>query len=78
MPNEQFAEQFFLRCLDRGLIVRHVKSFGIPEGIRINSGSDDDTEFALKVIADVYPKLKEEFSQGNVIKNEACIIHQPE
>ncbi len=78
LPNEQFAEQFFLRCLDRGLIVRHVKSFGIPEGIRINSGSDDDTEFALKVIADVYPKLKEEFSQGNVIKNEACIIHQPE
>lgn len=78
MPTEQFAEQFFLRCLDRGLIVRHVKSFGIPEGIRINSGSDDDTEFALKVIAEVYPNLLKEHSQGNVTKNEACIIHQSE
>ncbi|MGB5137094.1 MAG: aminotransferase class I/II-fold pyridoxal phosphate-dependent enzyme [Candidatus Zixiibacteriota bacterium] len=78
MPTEVFAEQFFLRCLDHGLIVRHVKSFGIPEGIRINSGSDDETEFALQVIDQVYPTLKQEFAQGKVTKNETHIVHQPE
>lgn len=78
MPTEQFAEQFFLRCLDRGLIVRHVKSFGIPEGIRINSGSEDETKFALEVIADVYPGLLKEHSQGKETQNEACFIHQSE
>lgn len=62
-PSEKFAEQFFLRCLERGLIVRHVKSFGIPNGIRVNSGSDDETAFALEVFGDVYPQLLEENSR---------------
>lgn len=78
LPDEQFAEQFFLRCLDLGLIVRHVKSFGIPEGVRINSGSDDETSFALEVVADVYPKIKQEYLQGIATNNETCIIHQSE
>lgn len=78
MPSEAFAEQFFMRCLDRGLIVRHVKSFGIPEGIRINSGSDSDTDFALEVISEVYPELEKDFAQGKLSKNEAYIVHQPE
>jgi histidinol-phosphate aminotransferase len=58
MPSEQFAVDFNNECLNRGLIVRHVRSFGIPNGIRINSGTDEETEFALNVIADVYAGLK--------------------
>jgi histidinol-phosphate aminotransferase len=59
LPSEQFAVQFNNECLNRGLIVRHVRSFGIPNGIRINSGTDEETEFALGVITDVYTGLKQ-------------------
>jgi histidinol-phosphate aminotransferase len=58
MPSEPFAVQFNLACLDEGLIVRHVRAFGIPNGIRINTGTDEETEFALNVVAKVYANLK--------------------
>jgi histidinol-phosphate aminotransferase len=57
MPSEQFAIEFDRACLERGLIVRHVKSFGVPNGIRINSGTDDETTFALEVIEEEYARL---------------------
>lgn len=57
MPSEKFAESFFEECLHQGLIVRHVKPFGIPNGIRINSSTPDETEFALQVIEKVHAQL---------------------
>jgi histidinol-phosphate aminotransferase len=57
MPSENFAESFFEECLNRGLIVRHVRPFGIPNGIRVNSSTADETEFALKVIETVHARL---------------------
>ncbi len=57
--SEEFAVDFNEECLNRGLIVRHVKSFGIPNGIRINSGTMDETDFALNVISEIYPALLE-------------------
>lgn len=57
MPSEKFAESFNEECLNSGLILRHVKLFGIPNGIRINSSTEDETEFALEVIEKVYLKL---------------------
>jgi histidinol-phosphate aminotransferase len=57
LPSEKFAESFNEECLNSGLILRHVKPFGIPNGIRINSASDDETDFALEVIGKVYRKL---------------------
>jgi len=57
MPDQNTAERFAGECLDRGLIVRHVAAFGIPNGIRINSGTEEETRFALNVIADLYPKI---------------------
>lgn len=57
MPNEQFAVEFNQSSLDRGLIIRHVRTFGIPEGIRINSGTEEETTFALDIIEDVYTQL---------------------
>lgn len=59
MPSEPFAAEFFQECLNNGLIVRHVKPFGIPHGIRINSGTEDETTFAMDIIAKVYPMLLE-------------------
>jgi histidinol-phosphate/aromatic aminotransferase/cobyric acid decarboxylase-like protein len=57
MPSEHFALDFNRACLDRGLIVRHVRSFGIANGIRINTGTDDETNFAIRVIEQVYHPL---------------------
>ncbi len=57
MPSCEFAADFFTECLNQGLIVRHVDPFGIPEGIRINAGTEDETEFAISVIENVYPHL---------------------
>lgn len=56
-PTEESAAAVNRACLDRGLIVRHVKAFGVPTGIRINSGTDDETSFALEVLADVVATL---------------------
>ena len=53
LPSEDDAIAFNDACLERGLIVRHVAGFGIPNGIRINTGTDDETEFAIGVIEDV-------------------------
>lgn len=52
-PNEEITVQFNNECLNRGLILRHVNTFGIPNGIRINSGTQEETDFALKVIEEV-------------------------
>ena len=57
MPSEQFAKSFTDECMNKGLILRHVNTFGIPHGVRINSGTIDETEFALTIIESVYNKL---------------------
>ncbi len=57
MPSEEFAGCFYENCLKRGLIVRHVKPFGIPNGIRINSGTEDETTIALEIIEQVYGEM---------------------
>jgi histidinol-phosphate aminotransferase len=63
--SEEIAAAFNEICLENGLIVRHVKSFGLPEAIRINSGTDDETEFAIEVIKKVYEQLSEKFAIEN-------------
>jgi histidinol-phosphate aminotransferase len=58
-PSEEFAIDFNEQCLNKGLILRHVNTFGIPNGLRINSGTDEETEFALNIISEIYPRLLE-------------------
>ena len=58
-PSEEFAFDLNVECLNKGLILRHVKSFGIPNGIRINSGTMEETDFALDVISEIYVALLE-------------------
>ncbi len=57
LKDENTAAAFFEECLNRGLIVRHVNTFGVPNGVRINSGTEDETAFALSVIEEVYSIL---------------------
>ena len=54
LPSEDAAATFFEECLNRGLILRHVKGFGIPNGVRINSGTEDETQFAIAIIEEVH------------------------
>jgi|SRR5690554_819406 len=61
-PSEEFAIDFNEECLNRNLIIRHVNSFGVPNGIRINSGTMEETDFALEVISEIYPALLEKHS----------------
>lgn len=58
MPSETQAELFYQKCLNEGLILRHLPSFGIPEGIRINSANEEDTTFALDIIERTYRNFK--------------------
>ncbi len=60
-PTEKEAIEFNNECLNCGLILRHVDSFGIPNGIRINSGSEKETDFALNIIEYVYIKISEKY-----------------
>ena len=50
---EDGAAQFVAGCQGRGLIVRHVKAFGITQGVRVSSGTLEETEFARKTIQEV-------------------------
>lgn len=59
LPTEKHAERFFDRCLDNGLVVRPVKSFGVANGIRISSGTEDETAFAVNVIERVWKEVAE-------------------
>ena len=60
-PSESFVNDFNNECLNRGLILRPVNTFGIKNGIRINSGTSYETEFALNIIGDVYSILSDKY-----------------
>jgi len=68
-PDEEFTTEFNNECLNRGLILRHVNTFGIPNGIRINSGTIEETEFALEVLEEVFNLMEMKF--GNRAGNKA-------
>ena len=55
--NEKLAVDFHEACLDEGLILRYLKPFGFSNAVRINSGNEEETEFALEVIAKVKKSL---------------------
>jgi histidinol-phosphate aminotransferase len=61
-PDEGFTAEFNNECLNRGLILRHVNTFGIPNGIRINSGTMEETDFALKIIEEVYCRMSDKYN----------------
>lgn len=61
MPNKVFAAEFTEDCMGKGLIVRHVDTFGVPNGVRINTGTIEETYFACEIIEEVYAGLIEKF-----------------
>lgn len=47
------AEEVFNELLKRGIIVRHLKSFGFPEYIRVNMGTDQENKTFLKILGEI-------------------------
>jgi histidinol-phosphate aminotransferase len=64
MESEDEAARFAELCLNRGLILRHVKAFGIPKGIRISCGTDSEIEFAADQIESVLNELRPQKSHA--------------
>ncbi len=67
-PDEEFTADFNNECLNRGLILRHVNTFGIPNGIRINSGTIEETGFALEVLEEVFHQMEAKYGHRAVNK----------
>lgn len=66
LDSEEQASALTSECMNRGLILRHVQPFGVPNGVRINSGTVEETEFALKVIEKVYTQLADTSSKTKI------------
>jgi len=62
--DEEYADDFNEECLNSGLIVRPLKSFGIMNGIRINSGTIEETNFALETIEKIHYKLLNKYGSA--------------
>ncbi len=58
--SSDLAKSFVEECMNLGLILRHVESFGIPNGVRVNTGTMEETVFAIEVMKEVYQDLNVE------------------
>ncbi|MCI5073234.1 histidinol-phosphate transaminase [bacterium] len=51
--NAQIAQDFYHACFNQGLILRPLNAFGFDQGIRINTGTQDQNVFAIEVMKKV-------------------------
>jgi histidinol-phosphate aminotransferase len=54
LPTESEAGRIFEELLARGVVVRPLKSFGLPNCLRISTGSDQDNHFCIEAMRRVY------------------------
>ncbi len=55
--NEFDAAKFCSICLKNGVLVRQTTGFGMPTGVRISTGTLEETEYAVEVIEKAYKLL---------------------
>lgn len=58
LENEVQARNFNEKCLQHGLILRPLNSFGIPNGVRINTGTREENAQAIRIISSVFKEQK--------------------
>lgn len=56
--DEKQALKFNDECLKKGLILRPLGSFGIPQGVRINTGTIVENKHAMEIIGKVWGEVK--------------------
>ncbi len=52
------AEIFTQKMLQKGIILRYLKGFGLPECVRITVGNQSETEFLIRILKEVNPTDK--------------------
>jgi histidinol-phosphate aminotransferase len=61
LKNEEFVEEFVRHSLEHGVAIRNCKPFGLPRGVRISTGTPQQTEYACKVFEHVYNEIANNF-----------------
>ena len=51
--SEIMAKEITQKILDKGIILRHLSSFGWPEYVRISIGLEDENEFFIKSLQEI-------------------------
>jgi len=51
LPSEQEAARITQQLLRRGIIVRHLAAFGLPQAIRISTGTDEENQALMSALA---------------------------
>jgi len=59
-PSPETAERVTQRMAESGVIVRHLAQFGVPNGIRITIGSDEQNEILISALHRAVSEVKEE------------------
>ncbi len=54
LPSEQDALRIFEELLAQGVVVRPLKSFGLPQCLRISTGLDEDNQFCIEALRKTY------------------------
>src|SRR5690349_11260289 len=54
LPDEQAAMRIYEELLMKGVVVRPLKAFGLPNCLRISTGTDEDNEFCMEALGRVY------------------------
>jgi histidinol-phosphate aminotransferase len=53
MESESQAKQVFEGLLEQGVIVRHTASFGLPQGLRITAGTEEENRELIRCLKPV-------------------------
>lgn len=56
-PDEATAAEFNQQMLERGVILRHLPGFGLPEGVRITIGNDVEMEHFESSLKDIASRM---------------------
>ncbi len=56
-PDEEFASKFVNSCYDYGILVRQLEQFGLDNGVRISTGTESETKYAIGVFEEIYNNL---------------------
>ncbi|MCP4726462.1 MAG: histidinol-phosphate transaminase [bacterium] len=57
LDSEEKAGEFARECMQYGIIVRHVNSFGVPNGVRINSATVGQTKYVVDVFDKIFKEM---------------------
>ena len=54
LPSEEDANRIFEELLAQGVVTRPLKAFGLPNCLRISTGSDEDNQFCVEAMRKTY------------------------